>query len=98
MPPQKIRPHEVPDDNDVALVNAVAARNRPALAALHRRHAPWLRERARRLVGVQDAADLVQDVFLQLWRQASRYDPGRGTVAAWLTVLLRSRSVDHLRR
>jgi RNA polymerase sigma-70 factor (ECF subfamily) len=92
------RRDEVADDNDVRLVNDVAARNRPALAALHRRHAPWLLERARRQVGAQDAADLVQEVFLQLWRQAGRYDPGRGSVAAWLTVLLRSRSIDHLRR
>jgi RNA polymerase sigma-70 factor (ECF subfamily) len=89
---------EVAAENDVRLVSAVAARDRPALAALHRRHAPWLLERARRQVGAQDAADLVQEVFLQLWRQADRYDANRGSVAGWLTVLLRSRSVDHLRR
>ncbi len=45
----------------------------------------------------EDAEDLAQDVFLQAWLQRHRFDPSRGTEAAWLTVIARSRTYDHLR-
>ncbi|MBA3949716.1 MAG: sigma-70 family RNA polymerase sigma factor [Acidobacteria bacterium] len=45
----------------------------------------------------EDAEDLAQDVFLQAWLQRHRFDPSRGTEAAWLTTIARSRTYDHLR-
>src|SRR5262245_41708680 len=44
-----------------------------------------------------DADEVVQEVFLQTWRDASRYDPSRGTPEAWVVMLARSRSIDALR-
>ena len=44
-----------------------------------------------------DADEVTLDVFMQVWRQASRFDPGRGNPAAWLVVLARSRAIDRLR-
>jgi RNA polymerase sigma factor (sigma-70 family) len=44
-----------------------------------------------------DAADLVQQVFFQAWRQAQTYEPRRGSVAAWLFSIAHHRLVDFYR-
>jgi len=45
----------------------------------------------------EEAADLLQDVYLEIWRKVSRYDVGRGTPDAWLVTLTKSRAIDRLR-
>jgi RNA polymerase sigma-70 factor (ECF subfamily) len=50
---------------------------------------------------LQDAAgaeDVLQDVFLQLWRNPDAFDASRGSLAAWLAVIARHRSIDRLRK
>jgi RNA polymerase sigma-70 factor (ECF subfamily) len=43
------------------------------------------------------AEEVVQDVFLQLWRNAEQYDSKRGAFVPWLMTLARNRALDHLR-
>jgi RNA polymerase sigma-70 factor (ECF subfamily) len=43
------------------------------------------------------AEEVVQDIFLQLWRNASSYDPERGPFLPWLLALARNRALDQLR-
>lgn len=45
----------------------------------------------------EEAAELLQDVYLEIWRNVSRYDVGRGTPIAWLITLTRSRAIERLR-
>lgn len=51
-----------------------------------------------RILGNRDeAAELLQDIYLEVWRKVARYDVGRGTPMAWLVTLTRSRAIDRLR-
>lgn len=85
-------------DEEAALVLAVAGGDREALRALYERHAPWLTLRLTRRCGDRDVVDdAVQDTFVAVWRQASRYD-GRGEVAAWIWGIGIRRLIDLLRR
>jgi RNA polymerase sigma-70 factor, ECF subfamily len=61
-------------------------------------HAPSMRAAARAVLADAAAAeDVVQDVFLWLWRHPDRYEGERGSLASYLRMLARSRAVDHWR-
>jgi RNA polymerase sigma-70 factor (ECF subfamily) len=67
--------------------------------ALYSQHADSARALASRLLFDRcEAEDVVQDVFLTLWRRPDRFDPDRGTARSWLLTVVRNRSLDHLRR
>ncbi|MCQ8181915.1 sigma-70 family RNA polymerase sigma factor [Methylomonas sp. SURF-1] len=54
---------------------------------------------ALRITGrVQCAEEVAQDTFWQVWRQAPRFDPTRGSVKAWVMTMARSRALDALRQ
>jgi RNA polymerase sigma-70 factor (ECF subfamily) len=84
------------DGEDAALWGRVVDGDRRALARLYDRHGGLMLALARRILGGdgREAEDLVHDVFLEAWRQASDFDAGRGSVRAWLVLRLRSRALD----
>lgn len=87
-----------PPPADADLVAAVAAGSEDALAQLYDRHAAAIHAAALRMTGDRGVAeDVVQEAFLTLWNRAERFDPDRGSLAAWLGTIARHRAVDRLR-
>lgn len=83
---------------DAALVERVARGDADALSELYDRFVSMLLALARRILGSQaEAEDVVQEVFVQVWHQAGRYQSSRSSVSTWLVLITRSRSIDRLR-
>jgi RNA polymerase sigma-70 factor (ECF subfamily) len=88
-----------PEENRfAALIARTVNGEEDALAALYDATAALVHGLALRILGDRGAAEEVTaDVYLQVWRQAVRYDATRGTPLAWLLMLGRSRAIDRLR-
>jgi RNA polymerase sigma factor (sigma-70 family) len=84
---------------DGELVELVAQKDAAALEALYERYGRAAYSLARRILTEETLAqDVVQEVFLSLWRDARRFDAGRGTVATYLLSMTHHRAVDVVRR
>lgn len=87
------------DTEDSALMGRVASRDGLAFARLFDLHAPVTLGLLTRILGVRaEAEEILQEVFLQVWMQADRYEAGRATPRGWILMLARSRALDRLRR
>jgi RNA polymerase sigma-70 factor (ECF subfamily) len=87
-----------PGESDRALVARIEARDAEALGLLYDRHSARLLGLAQRIVGdTGEAEEVLQEVFLHVWKSAATFDPSRGPVLAWLLVATRSRSIDRVR-
>jgi RNA polymerase sigma-70 factor, ECF subfamily len=82
----------------VGLIQRISAQNRDAFSQFYDRYSPIVYALALRMLRAQsDAEDLLQEVFLQVWRQATAYSAERGSPEAWLINIARSRAIDKLR-
>ena len=82
-----------------ALIRRMTTGDAQALAEIYDHYAGLVNGLALRILRDRtEAEDVVQEVFVQIWRQAARFDPGRGSPEAWICTMARTRALDRLRR
>lgn len=82
-----------------SLVRDIAGGDHGALGSLYDRYAGLVNGLALRILrNTSEAEEVVQEVFLQVWHQAARFDPSRGSVGGWVCMMARSRALDRARR
>jgi RNA polymerase sigma factor (sigma-70 family) len=87
------------DDELHALLARIVRGEEAALRELYEISIGRVYGLALRITGRADAAEEVAaDVFVQVWRDATRYEPQRARVLTWMLTICRSRAIDYLRR
>jgi RNA polymerase sigma-70 factor (ECF subfamily) len=87
------------DLDDQSLLDRIVRGDERALAELYERFAPRAFGVARRVLrDAAEAEELVQDVFVEVWRSATRYDPRRAAPERWILTMTRTRAIDRLRQ
>ncbi len=85
--------------SDGALIEQVVARDERALETLYDRYSGLLHGMLVRILrDTQAAEEILQDIFYQLWNNAAKFDPARGSLSGWLLVSARNRAISRLRR
>lgn len=87
------------ETEEATLMGRVSAGDQHAATVLVDRHLAAITAFARRMLGsAADAEDVAQEVFLRLWQQAGRWQPGRARLRTWLTRIALNLCLDRLRR
>jgi RNA polymerase sigma-70 factor (ECF subfamily) len=85
-------------DSDADLIRRLIEGSHAAVAVLYDRYSTAVFRRALRSGADRPTAEeVVQETFLAMWDRAEQFDPSRGSLAAWLLVIARNRTFDHLR-
>ena len=79
-------------------MSRIAAGEREALRRLYAATSPKLFGVCLRILSDRDESeDVLQEVYLTIWRRADRFDPGRASVMTWISTIARNRAIDRLR-
>jgi RNA polymerase sigma-70 factor, ECF subfamily len=85
--------------SDAMLVSAIRSGDEQAMAQLYERYSSIVYSVALRVLGDATAAeDILQEVFMQLWRSPDIFDANRGSLPGWLAVIARNRAIDAVRK
>jgi len=86
-------------DEDAALLARVQNGNEQAMAVIYDRYSKIVYSVALRVLrDPASAEDVLQDIFMQIWRKPASFVSARGSLGGWLAVVTRNRSIDALRR
>ena len=90
---------QMPNLDEASLIERIRSGDETAMADMYDRYSGIVYGVALRVLGNTTAAeDVLQEVFLQLWRNPQVFDANRGKLPAWLAVIARNRAIDHLRK
>lgn len=84
--------------SDGELLQQVAMGSQEALKDLHQRYAPLIFNLASHSLDRPAAEEIVQDVFVALWRHADTFDPDKGTARNWILRIAHHQVINELRR
>lgn len=91
--------NRVREVSDEALMEAITSRRPEALSEFYSRHGSRLKSVIGNVVQEEgEADDVLQDILIQIWREADHYSPKAGKLLAWVVTLARRRAIDRLRR
>lgn len=97
--PQRASERDRLAQRDFDLVRRVQLREESAVRELYDLYSVLVYSVAHHVLGDDGLAeDVLQEIFLQLWRNPESFDAGRGSLSTWLTVLARHRAIDRYRR
>jgi RNA polymerase sigma-70 factor (ECF subfamily) len=87
------------DASDESLMQAITNRKQTALNELYQRYGTRLRSVIGNVVHEEaDADDVLQEIMLQIWKEANHYSPQAGRPLGWVVTLARRRAIDRVRR
>jgi len=87
------------EGDDTGLLTRIQAGDQDAMSALFDRYGTMVYSVALRVLkDTGEAEDVMQDIFVQLWKNPGAFVSGKGSLAGWLVVVTRNRSIDMIRR
>ncbi len=90
---------QVPPEDDASLLALLQAGNEQAMGLLYDRYSKIVFSVALRVLRDKASAeDVLQEIFMQIWRNPNSFIAARGSLGGWLAVVARNRSIDSLRR
>src|SRR5438093_11902502 len=95
----RINPSALTTASDETLMRAITDRRQAALRELYDRYGKTLKAVISHVVHEEaEADDVLQEIFLQIWKEAANYSPQAGKPLGWVVTLARRRAIDRLRR
>ena len=87
------------DAEDVGLLARIQSGDQSAMSALFDRYGTLVYSVAFRVLkDASEAEDVMQEIFVQVWKNPRAFESGKGSMAGWLAVVARNRSIDVIRR
>ena len=87
------------DGDDASLLASIQAGGQEAMGKFFARYSPMVYSVALRVLkDAGEAEDVVQEIFIQVWKNPGAFVSGRGSLGGWLVVVARNRAIDMLRR
>jgi RNA polymerase sigma-70 factor, ECF subfamily len=92
-------PTSLNETDDMGLLTRIQTGDQEAMASLFDRYGTMVYSVALRVLKDKgEAEDVMQEIFVQVWKNPGAFISGRGSLGGWLTVVARNRSIDVLRR